>query len=268
MIAHGWTGYGLFWAIIERLADSTDYCHARDYSMLAYNLRTESQLIKSIVEDFQLFEFTEDGLCFYSESLMERMRMKDVCSSKRSEAKRKYWSDKKARKNAVVQKSDTVVQKSDTVVQQDLYNCTKSGYNCTQDSAINKESKVNKIKERKETKEKKEIFDCLETSELSELPDDLLKAIQTFFDSRAASGEPVDSIRRGVLIQKLLELSPDNAERKRLALLAVERGWRAFYLDNQKPPPKPPPERKSTLWRATPRAENRESTDTEITTDF
>ena len=73
---HNWLGYGLFWAIIEKLRDSTDYMCVKDYNLIAFDLRVDASTIKSIVEDFGLFVFTEDGKHFYSERLKFNMERK------------------------------------------------------------------------------------------------------------------------------------------------------------------------------------------------
>lgn len=57
---HGWAGAGLYWALIERLYQNGGRI-SQDYEMLAYRLRAEAGIIKAIVEDFQLFVFT-DGM--------------------------------------------------------------------------------------------------------------------------------------------------------------------------------------------------------------
>lgn len=87
----GWEGYGLYWAIIERLRDNSEYTCVKDYNIIAFDLRTDAAKIKSIVEEFGLFAFTEDGKCFYSESLNKRMGLKNDLSKKRSEAATKRW---------------------------------------------------------------------------------------------------------------------------------------------------------------------------------
>lgn len=83
---HGAAGYGVFFMILERLRDEEDYMSVKDYNMIAFDLRVDASLIKSVVEDFGLFAFTEDGKCFYSESFSQRMAVKDNISKKRSQA--------------------------------------------------------------------------------------------------------------------------------------------------------------------------------------
>lgn len=91
---HGWEGYGLYWALIERMREAADYACVCDYNVVAYDLRTDAAKIKSIIEGFGLFAFAtdEDGRkCFYSESLRRRMRAADDLSEKRRSAALKRW---------------------------------------------------------------------------------------------------------------------------------------------------------------------------------
>lgn len=85
-IKHKWEGYGLYWALIEKLRDSKDYVLKVDYNVLAFDLRSDASLIKSIINDFGLFSFTDDGECFYSKSLNMRMKPLDDKRAKLSDA--------------------------------------------------------------------------------------------------------------------------------------------------------------------------------------
>lgn len=86
---HGAAGYGIYFMIIERLRDERGYMSVKDYNMLAFDLRVDAGIIKSVVEDFGLFVFTEDGKYLYSESFLRRMDIKDESSKARSEAGKK-----------------------------------------------------------------------------------------------------------------------------------------------------------------------------------
>lgn len=85
-IKHKWEGYGIYWALIEKLRDSKDYTLKVDYNVLAFDLRSDAALIKSIINDFGLFAFTDDGECFYSKSLNMRMKPLDDKRAKLSDA--------------------------------------------------------------------------------------------------------------------------------------------------------------------------------------
>lgn len=101
---HGAAGYGVYFMLLERLREETDYMSIKDYNMIAFDLRVDASLIKSVVEDFGLFAFTDDGKCFYSESFLRRMTLKDEVRRLRSEAgrrggrpaKKQMLSDEKA----------------------------------------------------------------------------------------------------------------------------------------------------------------------------
>lgn len=94
---YGAEGYGIFFMLIERLREEKDYMSVKDYNMLAFDLRVDSSILKSIIEDFGLFVFTEDGKYFYSEGFKERMELMDTKSKKLSEAgkkgAKKRWSN-------------------------------------------------------------------------------------------------------------------------------------------------------------------------------
>lgn len=81
----GAAGYGVYFMILERLREEADYMSAKDYNMIAFDLRVDAAIVKSVVEDFGLFTFTDDGKCFYSESLTRRMDIKDTLRRQRSE---------------------------------------------------------------------------------------------------------------------------------------------------------------------------------------
>jgi hypothetical protein len=88
---YGWEGYGLFWAIIEKLRESSNYILSKDYNLISFDLRTDASTIKSIIEDFGLFLFTEDEKCFYSERLKNSMDYKESKSIKARESISKRW---------------------------------------------------------------------------------------------------------------------------------------------------------------------------------
>lgn len=98
-IKQGWQGYGLFWAIIERLRVSEDYMCIRDYNILAFDFQVNADIIKNIVEDFGLFTFTKDGKRFYSERLIKDIRAKEELSAARGRAGKKGMENRWGKSN-------------------------------------------------------------------------------------------------------------------------------------------------------------------------
>ena len=56
---HGAAGYGVYFMILERLREETDYMSIKDYNMIAFDFRVDSSLVKSVIEDFGLFADAE-----------------------------------------------------------------------------------------------------------------------------------------------------------------------------------------------------------------
>ena len=86
---HGPAGYGVYFMLVERLREDPEYMSVVDYNLIAFDLRIDASLAKSIIWDFGLFAFTVDterGECFYSESLRQRMARKDEITAKRKAA--------------------------------------------------------------------------------------------------------------------------------------------------------------------------------------
>lgn len=136
---HGAAGYGVFFMILERLRCETDYMSVRDYNMIAFDLRVDASLIKSVIEDFGLFAFTEDGKYIYSESFLRRMEIKDCVSRKRREAVARRWdkessptdSHSPSIASSIPQNTNGLhlYSQNDTNVSENGYNKSKGKYN-------------------------------------------------------------------------------------------------------------------------------------------
>lgn len=100
----GWAGYGLYWALIERLRCEDRYSLPFAVDALAYDLRADEEVIERLITDFGLFEVDTQSGVFYSPSLVRRMGVYDEkaenLSKVRSEAAKKgnekRWKSKKA----------------------------------------------------------------------------------------------------------------------------------------------------------------------------
>lgn len=87
-IRHKAAGYGVYFMLLEILREKKDFLCPRDYNVIAYELREDAALVKSVIEDYGLFEFTEDGKFFYSESFLDRM---EKVSAARRAAANSRW---------------------------------------------------------------------------------------------------------------------------------------------------------------------------------
>jgi Domain of unknown function (DUF4373) len=101
---HGMQGYGIFWAIVEELYNNANALHL-DYDGIAFDLRTESEIIKSVLHDFDLFVFNGDN--FGSLSVQNRINNRQDKSQKARDSAYSRWNKNKIDANAVQTQSDT-----------------------------------------------------------------------------------------------------------------------------------------------------------------
>ena len=109
----GAEGYGIYFMLLERLREEPDYTSVKDYNMLAFDLRVDAAKVKAVVENFGLFAFTDDGKCFYSESFLRRMQVKDEKSEKARASARSRWEKCERNANAMrtQEKTDAIKEK-------------------------------------------------------------------------------------------------------------------------------------------------------------
>lgn len=106
----GAEGYAIYFMILERLRESEDFMGVKDYNVIAFDLRVDAKDVKRVVEDFGLFQFTDDGKQFYSDSFRDRMRImeskriKQVEAGKRTASMR--WSGSKSEGDGVTNLSE------------------------------------------------------------------------------------------------------------------------------------------------------------------
>lgn len=101
---HGYLGYGLFWAIVEDLYNNANALPT-DYESIAFDLRTTTELVISIINDFDLFciETSEFG----SASIERRLNERNEKSVKARESAFKRWNKVKENANALPTQSDS-----------------------------------------------------------------------------------------------------------------------------------------------------------------
>jgi len=92
----GYEGYGVFWAVLELLFTEENKLCIDDYDSLAFGLQCDSDVLKQVIEDFDLFVL-EDG-CFYSRRLNNHIEEINNKSNKAKENASKRWNNAAAMK--------------------------------------------------------------------------------------------------------------------------------------------------------------------------
>jgi hypothetical protein len=87
---HGMSGYGIFWSIVEDLYNNSNQLML-DYEGIAYDLRSDIDTIKSIINDFDLFMIEDD--IFGSKSIENRIQERSEKSSKARTSALSKWGN-------------------------------------------------------------------------------------------------------------------------------------------------------------------------------
>ena len=93
---HGAAGYGVYFMLLERLTEEENYCSDLDYDMLAFDLHVKKELLKSVIENFRLFDVQEDGngtRRFQSAGLLERMEIRKMRSAAGKKGMEIRWNN-------------------------------------------------------------------------------------------------------------------------------------------------------------------------------
>lgn len=93
LITIGAEGLGIFWYIIEMLYQQGGVLEKKVIKSIAFTLHTEEWKVKSIVEDFQLFESNDEQ--FWSESIFIRLKKRQEVSEVKRKAVLKRWNKQK-----------------------------------------------------------------------------------------------------------------------------------------------------------------------------
>lgn len=91
LVNHGMLGYGVYWSIIEDLYNNANAL-PMDCDVIAFDLRCNADIVKSIINDYDLF--TIDGEYFSSKSVGRRLAEREEKSLIARNSANKRWSQK------------------------------------------------------------------------------------------------------------------------------------------------------------------------------
>jgi len=88
----GWEGYGIYWAIIEKLYEAGGYLD-EDYECIAFDLRTNCDRIATVIKNYNLFEVANKKIS--SKSVLARLRHTFGISEKNRQNAKIGWDKRK-----------------------------------------------------------------------------------------------------------------------------------------------------------------------------
>jgi uncharacterized protein YdaU (DUF1376 family) len=87
----GYEGYGIFWSLLEMLFIEENKICIEDYDALAFGLQCNTNKLKQVIEDFDLFVIEDN--CFYSKRLNNHIEEINNKSKKAKESINKRWNN-------------------------------------------------------------------------------------------------------------------------------------------------------------------------------
>lgn len=206
---YGAEGYGVYFMLLERLRDEDDYKCLVDLDIFSFDFRVDVDVIKSIIYDFNLFSFSDDGKYFYSDSLMRRMEIKDKKKEELSEIRRMAANKRWEKEKGISTPLDA---------------------NALQNDAKKREDKIIKDKENidKENKEKtdSEIKSAIfKYSDNEELRDNLC----VFVKMRNDLNKPFSVNDFNLFLKQLDSYGASNADKNTLLRNSIMNKWANIY---------------------------------------
>lgn len=108
-IRHGLAGIGVYWCIVEMLYEEGGFIPL-EYERISFELRSNNDTIKSVIHDFELFEFDTDK--FWSKRVIDELQARCDKSAKARESIEKRWSKKRNTKVIRTYKKRNTKEKS------------------------------------------------------------------------------------------------------------------------------------------------------------
>lgn len=111
---NGAAKYGIYWMILELMRESSDISLPKDYKSLSWHLRCPCKLVQSVVEDYNLFTFSDTNLHFFSKRLQTSAILFQTKSQKAKQSALIKWEmERKAKLLASERNANAMQPQSD-----------------------------------------------------------------------------------------------------------------------------------------------------------
>lgn len=104
---HGMEGVGVYWCVVEMLYEENGFILLSDYDRISFELRVEEEVVKSVINDYALFEVNSEK--FWSNSVLERLGLRKDKSEQARNAINVRWELERQRKALLINNNNTPV---------------------------------------------------------------------------------------------------------------------------------------------------------------
>jgi hypothetical protein len=87
----GMEGYGIYWFLVETLADSGGILPLKIIPVLAMQMQVSEIKVKAVIESFDLFQIIEES--FYSQRLINHLEIRKIASENGKKGAKKRWEN-------------------------------------------------------------------------------------------------------------------------------------------------------------------------------
>ena len=107
----GMEGYGIYWFLVENLAQAGGILPLNITPVLAMQMQTSEVKVKAVIEQFNLFTIAEDG--FFYRRLNDHLGMRKKLSDKGKIGAATRWKNRDANGEAYAKKESKEINKGD-----------------------------------------------------------------------------------------------------------------------------------------------------------
>jgi hypothetical protein len=175
-MAQGLSGIGLYWSIVEMLYEKGGYIENSYIPTIAFDLRTTTESIESLVKDFGLFSC--DKKRFFSESILKRLNVR----AEKSEKARKNIEARWKREEEKYDCNTNVIQTNYDRNTNELQ--TKYDRNTIKENKIKEYIKENNIKEKEKEMSKEKDKESLPPKSALRFTPPTLQEVKAYCNER------------------------------------------------------------------------------------
>lgn len=164
IINHGLAGYAVFFLLLEYLGQKKDRVLSKDfYKVLSWNYRIDEDIVRSVVEDYGLFEVSDNH--FSSDGLNDRMAALDDKIAKRKAAGALGGLKKAENRSKFVANGQQTSSNASDLLEENVANFQQTSSNALANSS-NKNKGEENNKEKSTTNKDKSLCCAKKESEL------------------------------------------------------------------------------------------------------
>lgn len=156
---HGLGGYAVFFLLLEYLGQKEDRVLTQEfYKVLAWTYRVDAEVVRSVVEDYGLFEISDNH--FSSEGLNARMAVLDEIKAKRRAAGAMGGQKKAENRSKFIANARQDSSNASDLLEKSLANSYQTSSNALANSSNKNKGEENNNKEKSTTNKDESLLCC------------------------------------------------------------------------------------------------------------